>query len=146
MENNFFFKFIFLIILINLIYFSLEGKITYIQYGKSIILDKIIYTNIFGLNVSSIKESKYVKLSIKLSYMSISINLNFKYKFFREYISDTTTHNFISDKYSDLKNELDGKIIYTYSIYKESDSLKILLFNLGCDLSGEITITSKKDF
>ena len=52
---------------------------------------------------------------------------------------------FNSISYSDLKNELDGTIIYTYLINKDSDSYKYLLFNLGCNISEEVIISFNQE-
>ena len=139
-----FFKFINLIVFFNLIYFSLEFEVTYIQKGESRLFYNIGYGSVIGLEVESIKKDKNVKISIKIANTQSFYKLNFNYKFFENYIYDTMAISFKSLSYSDLKTELDGTVIYTYSIYKDSNSFKYLLINLGCDISGEVTISFKQ--
>ena len=145
MQNKCHFKLISIIELFNLIYFSLGLPVKYIYYGESKSLYPIENASIFGLEIGSIQKNKNIKISIKLSNTTYFYKLNFKYKFFEENIIDTLPKYFNSIPYSDLKNEFNGTIIYTYLIDKDSDSYKYLLFNLGCNISEEVIISFNQE-
>ena len=142
MENNCFFKIINIISLFSMIYFSLEYPVTYIQYGKTKTFYNIESTSIFALEIYSVNQFNNVEFSIKIAKVLNDYEFNLKYKFFEEYNTDVSLSYFSSLSYFDLENKSDGTKIYTYTICKESDSFGYLLFNLGCNIYGEVTISS----
>ena len=77
------------------------------------------------------------------SYLNYEF-LYLQYQFYSSYIDDEyfiTTHNCLSISNSNFEKDSDGTSTYSFTIYKDYDSYKYLLFRISSAIKGEITIS-----